>query len=232
MVGVASGRDVSVGSRAAESARGESGYVGFEMWLRSLETRLGSIVGASGCFYAIRRHLYDGQFPEQLSRDFASALVAREHGLRAVSVDDAIVEVPRAASLQSELQRKTRTMARGLETLLYKRHLLNPVRSGGFALMLWCHKLCRWLVYPLLPPALVGLVLLGASSRVAAGAVALSVVGIAVGTAALMWPRHRVPRVVSIAGFALATTVAGILAWTKVLQGERSPTWEPTRRPL
>jgi cellulose synthase/poly-beta-1,6-N-acetylglucosamine synthase-like glycosyltransferase len=49
-VGVASGRDVSIGAADSESNRSESQYVGYEMWLRSVETRLGSIVGASGCF--------------------------------------------------------------------------------------------------------------------------------------------------------------------------------------
>jgi cellulose synthase/poly-beta-1,6-N-acetylglucosamine synthase-like glycosyltransferase len=87
-VGVASGRDVSVAAtRDVEGNRSESGYVGYEMWVRSLETRFGSIVGASGCFYAIRRHLHRPEFPSGLSRDFASCIIARRHGYRAVSVD-------------------------------------------------------------------------------------------------------------------------------------------------
>ncbi|HXW97565.1 MAG TPA: glycosyltransferase, partial [Gemmatimonadales bacterium] len=71
-VGVASGRDLSVGDVTIEASGGESGYVGYEMWVRSLETRLGSIVGASGCFYAIRRPLHVIEVPPALSRDFAS----------------------------------------------------------------------------------------------------------------------------------------------------------------
>ncbi len=74
-IGLASGRDVSVGDIRNEGNQAESGYVGYEMWLRSAETRAGSIVGASGCFYAIRRELFDGQFPPALSRDFAAALI-------------------------------------------------------------------------------------------------------------------------------------------------------------
>jgi cellulose synthase/poly-beta-1,6-N-acetylglucosamine synthase-like glycosyltransferase len=230
-VGVASGRDVSVGAGTREAARGESGYVGYEMWVRSLETRLGSIVGASGCFYGIRRALYDPRFPEELSRDFASALVAREHDLRAVSVDDAVCEVPRTSSLHSELRRKTRTMARGLETLWYKRHLMNPGRYGGFAFMLIGHKLARWLVYPALPAAMLGLILLAFESRAAAGLLALAVAAIALGVAGMRWPGARVPTVLAVPGFILAANVAGILAWLKVLRRQRSPTWEPTRRP-
>ncbi|MGE0554577.1 MAG: glycosyltransferase, partial [Gemmatimonadales bacterium] len=101
-VGVASGRDVSVSTLASEQNRDESSYVGYEMWVRGLETRCGSIVGASGCFYAIRRSLYSSIFPEALSRDFASPLIAREHGYRSVSVDEAICWVPRTRSLRAE----------------------------------------------------------------------------------------------------------------------------------
>lgn len=230
-VGVVSGRDVSVGGRRGSSTRGESGYVGYEMWVRSLETRVGSIVGASGCFYGIRRSLYEPRFPEALSRDFASALVAREHGLRAVSVDDAVCEVPRTSSLRSELRRKTRTMARGLATLWYKRHLMSPVRHGWFAVMLIGHKLCRWLVYPLVPGAIVGLGLLALESRAAAALLALAGAGVALGVAGMRWPGPRVPLLLSVPGFILAANLAGVLAWVKVLRRERSPIWEPTQRP-
>jgi cellulose synthase/poly-beta-1,6-N-acetylglucosamine synthase-like glycosyltransferase len=229
-VGVASGRDVSIGGTPAEATRGESGYVGYEMWVRSLETRLGSIVGASGCFYATRRSLYDSRFPEELSRDFASALIARERGLRAVSVQDAVCEVPRASSLQSELRRKTRTMARGLATLWYKRHLMNPLRYGRFALMLIGHKLCRWLIYPTLPGAVVGLILLSFDSWMAAAVFALAGLGLALGVAGMRWQGAHVPTLLAAPGFILTANLAGILAWRKVLRRERSAAWEPTRR--
>jgi cellulose synthase/poly-beta-1,6-N-acetylglucosamine synthase-like glycosyltransferase len=230
-VGVATGRNVSVGAAKAQATRGESGYVGFEMWVRSRETRLGTTMGASGCFYGIRRSLYDSRFPEQLSRDFASALVAKEHGLRAVLVDEAVCEVPRTASLHAELRRKTRTMSRGLETLWYKRHLMNPLRYGGFAFMLIAHKLCRWLVYPLLPLALVGLIWLSLESRIAAGILAVAVVAIVLGAVGMRWRGGRAPLPLAVPGFILAANLAGLLAWKKVLRREHSPTWEPTRRP-
>ena len=146
-VGVASGRDVSVGDVEAEGNRGESGYVGYEMAVRDLETRLGSIIGASGCYYGFRRAVYAPDFPDALSRDFASVLIARERGFRSVSVAAARCVVPRTVSLRAEFRRKIRTMARGLATLWYKRALLNGRRYGVFAFMLFSHKLCRWLVY-------------------------------------------------------------------------------------
>lgn len=232
-IGVASGRDLSVGDITAEGNQGESGYVGYEMWVRSLETRVASIVGASGCFYAIRRQLHETLVPSALSRDFASALTAREHGMRAVSVDRAVCLVPRTASLHREFRRKVRTMARGLETLWYKRHLLNPLRYGVFAWMLWSHKLVRWLVFLVWPLALVVLMLLAWESLAARGLLALVLAGLGLGLLAWLAPEGRpLPRLVAICGFAVVSHVAGLVAWTKALRGELNPIWEPTRRPV
>jgi cellulose synthase/poly-beta-1,6-N-acetylglucosamine synthase-like glycosyltransferase len=232
-VGVASGRDVSVGTAVREATHSESDYVGYEMWVRDLETRVGSIVGASGCFYGIRARIYDSSFPEELSRDFASALMARANGLRAVSVSDAICYVPRAGSLQSEFRRKIRTMARGLETLWQWRRMLNPMRYGLFAVMLLSHKLCRWLVYLSLPFAIAGLALLAPTSVVGASLLAAAFVGTVLGGVALRRAGDAEPmsRLSALFAFTLASVLAGVLAWIKVLRRQRSPMWEPTRRP-
>ncbi len=232
-IGVASGRDISVGRAEVETNRGESRYVGYEMEIRRLETRVGSIVGASGCFYAIRRPLVTDLFPEALSRDFASPLRAREAGYRTVSVDEAICYVPRTVSIRSEFHRKVRTMARGLETLWYKRALMNPRVYRGFAWMLFSHKLCRWLVHLTLPLALLGLVLLALVNQLALALLGVTLVGTALGCLALLrWPEGRaMPFPVALCGFAVAVNLAALLAWTKALRGERNPIWEPTRRP-
>ena len=231
-VGVASGRDVSAGDVAVEGNTGESGYVGYEMRVRALETRIGSIIGASGCFYAFRRSIYDAQFPPELSRDFASVLMAREQGYRSVSVDDAVCVVPRTVSLDAEYRRKVRTMARGLATLWYKRSLLNPFRYGMFAVMLASHKLARWLVYAALPVGALGLLLLAPGHRVAGVALIASAAGAALGVIGLRWTQQSAPpRVVALAAYAWASALAGVVAWRDALAGRRKAVWEPTRRP-
>lgn len=230
-IGVASGRDVSVGSAEVSGNQAESGYVGYEMWLRDLETQIGGIVGASGCFYAIRRELVQPLFPAALSRDFASPLISHEQGYRSVSVPDALCMVPRSTSLEAEYQRKIRTMARGLDTLENKAHLMNPLRHGMFAWMLISHKLCRWLVFLMLPGLPIGLAILAPHSSLAAYALAALLVGTLVALLGWKWPfAARPPRVLATAGFALASCAAGLIAWTKLFRNERNPIWEPTRR--
>ena len=232
LVGVATGRDVSRGSSIGDGNLGESGYVGYEMWVRDLETRAGGIVGASGSLYAIRRELHEHVLPAALSRDFASALTAEENGFRAVSVPEALCIVPRTHSLRREYRRKVRTMMRGMETLYFKRHLLNPLRHGLFAWKLFSHKICRWLVPWAGLMGLAGLLLVGLPAPllvlVVGGAVVLAVSGVA----GWLWPEgRRMPRFLSLPAFAVAANVAAIVASLRALRGELDPVWEPTRRP-
>src|SRR5207248_2037587 len=94
-VGVASGHYVSVARAEGHANHGESWYVGYDMWVRLLETRLAGIPGAAGCFHAVRAPIHLRVLPEDISRDFAAALLAREQGLRTVSVEGAVCTVPR-----------------------------------------------------------------------------------------------------------------------------------------
>jgi glycosyltransferase involved in cell wall biosynthesis len=230
-VGVASGSDISVGAGDKHDAGAESGYTRYEMWVRDLETRAGSIVGASGCFYGIRRWIRIAGLPPGLSWDFASTLVARRQGYRSVSVPDAVCIVPRTAEIRFELRRKARTMARGLSTLFYFRELMNPFRYGSFALMLISHKLFRWVPYLLAPVAVLALGLLAARSNTAAALLAAVVVGLLSGAAVIRYGGPIAFRPLSLAGFSVAALTAGFLAWCDVLRGTRTVTWDPTPRP-
>lgn len=230
-VGVASGRDVSAAAATREGTGAEAGYVGFEMALRAQETAFGSIVGASGCFFGSRRALLEADYPHHLSKDFAAPLRAWRRGFRSVSVDDALCIVPRTPALTNEYRRKVRTMSRGLATLWHERDLLNPVRHGRFAWMLWSHKVVRWLVFLALPPSAVGLILLAAETPVARPVLAVALLGVAVGLLGLRWPfGGRPPRPVAVLGFALAANAAGVAAWWSAVRGEAAAVWEPTRR--
>jgi glycosyltransferase involved in cell wall biosynthesis len=230
-VGVASGHDVSVGAADKQDTGAESGYTSYEMWVRDLETRAGTIVGASGCFYGIRRLIRVSALPSGLSWDFASTLVGREQGYRSVSVPDAVCIVPRTAEIRFELRRKARTMARGLSTLFHFRALMNPFIYGRFALMLISHKLLRWVPYLLAPVALLALALLATQSSSAALVLMGVLAAMLVGTVVITYGRPIAFRPLALAGFAVAVFSAGFLAWLDALRGTRTVTWEPTPRP-
>jgi cellulose synthase/poly-beta-1,6-N-acetylglucosamine synthase-like glycosyltransferase len=230
-VGLASGRDVSVALDGSRENLGESGYVGYEMAIRDLETRVSGIVGASGCFYAIRKDLHRVPLPDHLSRDFAAALHTRERGFRAVSAPRAVCFVPRTTSLRREFQRKTRTIARGMDTLAYKRNLLNPFHFGLFSWMLFSHKICRWLLPWFGLGALIGLGVLAFANALVlilflAGLVFLLLGG-------LGWvagSEGEMPRVLALPGYLVLGNLAAVVALVRFLKRERNAIWEPTRR--
>ena len=212
--------------------RSESGYVGYEMKIRDMETKVSGIVGASGCFYAIRSHLHRLPLPEQYSRDFSAALHAKEHGYRPVSVTDAVCYVPRTTSLRKEYRRKVRTITRGMQTLWHKRHLMNPIRHGWFAWMLFSHKVCRWALpwaATAAGLALVALAVDGAlwAQAVVAGGIILLIL------AWIGWLRAEAPsvgKIFSVPAYLVAGNVAAMHAFLRAISGGKDALWEPTRR--
>ncbi len=220
-----------MGAAEDDANRGEGGYVGYEMWVRDLETRVEGIVGASGCLYAIRRDLHSITLPDSLSRDFAAALNTRELGYRPVSVKAATAVVPRTGSLRHEYPRKVRTITRGIETLWYKRALLDPFRFGVYAWMLFSHKVCRWALPWMALVGIVGLGLLAAGSPWALALFIAVVAAGLVGTGAwLLGGSRRLPGFLSVPAFLVMSNVATLYASLRALHGDRNPIWEPTRR--
>jgi cellulose synthase/poly-beta-1,6-N-acetylglucosamine synthase-like glycosyltransferase len=230
-IGLASGRDVSVSRVGSDLNVGESSYVGYEMWIRSLETDIFSIVGASGCFYAIRRDLHQEVVPSALSRDFAAALVTREHGYRAVTVNESICYVPRVPSLHREFSRKVRTITRGMETLYFKRALLNPFKYGVFSWMLFSHKVTRWFAPWTAAAGIVSLYSLAPFSTLALlGAAGVSLI-LALAFIGWRWPEDKkIPTFLSIPAFLIAGNIAVLKATLGAMRGELNAVWEPSRR--
>ncbi len=225
-VGVVSSCDVP-GNGGRPRRDGPAMFLAYEMWLRELESRLGGIVGASGSLYAMRRELFV-TLPENVTRDFATVLLARAHGLRAVSVPAQCAVRP-AANARIEQQRRTRTMAQGMVTLITCRHVLHPMRDPGFTTKLFFHKVMRWLLIPSGIAGALGMAVLlaqGSSAALSSAAVVLTVPVIFLVIAGAGGPARApgwlVPGVVAI--------VAGVGAWFRMLLGRTPAQWEPTRR--
>src|SRR5215207_8388622 len=68
---------------------GEGAYVRYEMWLRQLETRVNTLVGLSGSFFAARRSVCLNWAPD-LQSDFNTLLNSVRAGLRGVTDPESI----------------------------------------------------------------------------------------------------------------------------------------------
>jgi cellulose synthase/poly-beta-1,6-N-acetylglucosamine synthase-like glycosyltransferase len=209
---------------------GEGLYGRYELHLRRLESRLGSIVGASGSFYAQRRALCD-QFIPNVAPDFLSVLITVERGFRAVTCPGARGRMKALKTPGQEFERKVRTILRGLTTLARNARLMNPFRHGAFAFALLSHKLMRWLVPIFLVAMLLASAWLAQSSRFYAVVFLAQVAFYGLACAAVYGPEAiGQPLVSRIAVYFTTVNLATLAAWCKFAVGARQEIWAPTRR--
>lgn len=124
---------------------GEGAYVKYEMWLRKLESRVYSLVGLSGSFFAARSEVCK-QWSIKIPSDFNTALNCARLGYYAVS-DKAIIGYYKdIKNKKGEYARKLRTVIRGMSAIGEKPDVLNPFHFGLFSFEVWSHKIMRWLV--------------------------------------------------------------------------------------
>jgi hypothetical protein len=201
---------------------GEGMYGKYELCLRNLESRIGSIVGASGCFYAQRKELCR-PFVEGMAPDFLSVLHTVAAGYRAVTEAAARGEMRTVRRAGHEFPRKVRTMLRGMTTLSSFKRLLNPFRHGWFAVELLSHKVLRWMA---------GLFLVTlATSTPLRWFLVLQVVCYLAALVGWLGPKRLAGApVFRIPFFFCMVNLAGLVAWGRFLVGDRQEIWDPSQR--
>jgi len=143
---------------ASAVGAGAGVYWRLERYLRERESRIYSLLGASGCIYALRRMLFRPQPPDSLSDDAAIPLDLVSRGWRVVHQPAAIAYSRREGEPGQEFRRKARTTAGTWQLLWRQRRLLLP--GSKVAVQIFSHYLMR-LACPLF--------LLGALAGAAAG---------------------------------------------------------------
>jgi glycosyltransferase involved in cell wall biosynthesis len=208
---------------------GENAYVRYEMLLRSLESRVNSLVGLSGSFFAARREVSQ-PWRSDLQSDFNTLLNSVRKGLRGVSDPHSIGYYRNIASESREFHRKVRTVVRGIAVFMNSLWLLNPIRHGLFAWQLVSHKLCRWLVPWLLLAALLANLLL-LSTGVAWRLLFLCQCAFyAIGLFGMVRATPPTALPLKIPFYFLSVNVAVAVAWVRYLSGERFVVWQPSQR--
>ncbi len=142
-VGVVSGELIFVSAPGATSAaKGIGAYWRYEKMIRRSESAFGSVPGATGALYAIRRELLAPIPPDTLLDDVAIPMRAIQQGVRCVFESRAeAYDVP-SSDARKEALRKRRTIAGNVQLARLFPLLLNPARNPAwFALI--SHKLAR-----------------------------------------------------------------------------------------
>jgi len=124
---------------------GEGAYIKYEMWLRSLESARGGLIGLSGSFFAARKEVCR-PWHIHCDSDFNVALNSCMLGYQAISASDVLGYYYDIDDPKKEYARKVRTVIRGLTTLSHRLESLNPFKFGLQSFKVWSHKVMRWAV--------------------------------------------------------------------------------------
>jgi hypothetical protein len=224
-VGCVSSRDQLIGKDGTPS--GEGLYVRYEMWLRKLESSVGSLVGLSGSFFAARKEVCR-DFSEDMQSDFGTVLRSVKMGLRGVLDENAIGFYHDILDGKQEFERKTRTVLRGLTVFFRNIEFLNLFRYGLFSYQFLCHKLLRWLVPLFMSAAFLSNVILSADSLVFSSLLFGQLIFYSL--AYLGWRSTTSNIVLKIPTYFLTVNSSILTAWWRYLNGQRVMMWTPSER--
>ena len=139
------------GGKAASGA-GEGLYWRYESFLKVIDARLYSVVGAAGELYAIRTALFQPIPGDAILDDFEQTLKIAEAGYRVAYEPNAYAEEEPSADLQEELKRKVRICAGGFQAMSRLLPLLNIIQHGRLSFQYISHRVLRWTLAPLCLP--------------------------------------------------------------------------------
>jgi len=220
-VGCVCGNLIYVNGDDSVTAATGSLYWRLEEMIKRLEGATGSVMGADGSLFAIRRALHHPP-PEHIIDDMYVSFMILCDGYRIVQATDVRAYEKSASSASEEFRRKQRIACQAFNAhrLLWPRLR----RLDGLTLYKYLsHKLLRWLCIYFLAIALLsfGLALVIAGQAVAAGVLAgLAGLGLAIGYRFPLKPFAQIFDIVS------ALFAVGLGLW-RSLRGELFQTWTP-----
>lgn len=120
-------------------------YWNFEKWLRKTESKTGSVPGATGAIYAIRKKIFKPIPATALLDDVLIPMNIALQGFRVAFEPEAIAYDSISKDFHSEKKRKTRTLAGNWQLLVLKPALLSPMKNPLW-IRFFSHKIFRLLI--------------------------------------------------------------------------------------
>lgn len=212
------------------STESEDAYWSYEIWIKGLESSLGSVVGGDGAIYAIRRGLYRELGPGDLS-DFVNPLQIVAQGFRNIYEPEAVSWEGGAEGYDAEFRRKVRIVNRAWRATLKMKALLNPFRYGFFAVQFLSHKVLRWLVPWFMLLVLATNAMLATRSPLYLVLLAGQLVfyGLAMAGRQLAGHGGGLARLTAIPYYFCLVNLASLVALVEVVQGKEYRTWSSSR---
>nr|WP_297403585.1 glycosyltransferase family 2 protein [uncultured Marinobacter sp.] len=229
-VGYAVGAALYTDGDAGASARNENLYWRYELAIKSMESRLSSVVGGDGAIYGIRSRLWQPLQQADIN-DFVNPLQIVAQGYRGVFDAQARCYEETAGDFEREIARKERIVNRSIRGLMRVQEVLNPLEHGVFSFQVVSHKLLRWLIPVFLLIGVVGSVLisfLGGTEFLlvcfAAGLILLLAL-----TGHIAADKHSLPFWISTPYYFVMVNLYAVRGILRAVRGKTQVTWSSAR---
>ena len=150
-VGCVSGeKRVMVEEEDSASSAGEGMYWKYESFLKKMDSRLYSAVGAAGELVAFRADLYQDLPEDTILDDFMQSLLIASEGYKIVYEPEAYAMETGSDSTGEELKRKVRISAGGWQSMKRLFFKITPLRNPVLFFQYLSHRVLRWTITPFL----------------------------------------------------------------------------------
>lgn len=137
--------DVILHNEETTFGRSESLYYIYERWIQKKESEFGSIIGADGGMYAIRRSLFSPPSNNIILDDFVISMNVALKGYRLIYEKEAIGHERSSNSSKTEFLRKSRVVAGAIQSIMQKEGVPTLKQKGLFFCYV-SHKFLRWMI--------------------------------------------------------------------------------------
>jgi len=229
-VGYVVGAALYTDGSSGASAQNENLYWRYELAIKSMESRLHSVVGGDGAIYAIRTELWE-PLQQQDINDFVNPLQIVAKGNRGVFDAEAKCFEETAGDFDREVARKERIVNRSIRGLMRVKATMNPLRSGVFSWQVISHKLLRWLIPLFLAIGAFGSAILALSGYGLFQLISLGAVTLLL----LAWAgyrtedKNRLPMWLSLPYYFVMVNLYSLKGIIKALRGETHVAWSSAR---
>jgi cellulose synthase/poly-beta-1,6-N-acetylglucosamine synthase-like glycosyltransferase len=228
-VGCVAGQLIYVDRTSTAVGRGCRSYWDYEKFLKSCESQLRSLIGVSGCLYAVRRSCH-AKLDNDMIDDFVIATEIHLQGLRTIYEPDAISTEETNDRSRDEFRMRVRVMEQTMSALDRYREVLNPFKHGMFAIQMICHKLLRYTLPIWLLIAFITSALLMWDSDFFLLVFMLQILFYVLSFAGYLGERFKLSHgLLSMPYYFVLVNVASLVAFLKYFRGEAHVVWDPVR---
>jgi cellulose synthase/poly-beta-1,6-N-acetylglucosamine synthase-like glycosyltransferase len=228
-VGAVGGELVYVDKNKTPIGEGNGLYWKYEKFLKKRESQISSLIGVSGCCYAVRKELYEPIRPDLIS-DFVIAQIIYKKGKRVVYEPEALSYEETNATPKEEFKMRVRVAVRSLYGLWCMKNLLNPFKYGFFSIQLISHKVMRYLIPIIFIILFLANVSLWAQTDFLLYRLSLYLQLLFYLTAFLGWFTNMKRTYLNLPFYLCVTNYALFIGLIQFLKGNRQVIWRPERK--